>query len=86
LLKILQTLRTLRLCGEVSVFFLGAKSGIDLQKPTIEFEELPARPICWMAVLTQMHDFDKRWRGSFQADFSTQLDGQETRFLLKKAA
>jgi hypothetical protein len=34
--------------------------------------------------LTQVRDFDKRWRGSIQADFSTQLDAQETRFLLKK--
>jgi hypothetical protein len=40
--------------------------------------------IAVIAFLTQVRDFDKRWRGSIQADFSTQLDGQETRFLLKK--
>jgi hypothetical protein len=39
---------------------------------------------CGHCFLTQVRDFDKRWRGSIQADFSTQFDGQETRFFLKK--
>jgi hypothetical protein len=31
--------------------------------------------IAVIAVLTQVRDFDKRWRGSIPTDCSTQLDG-----------